>query len=142
MDGLPDCQDLCPLDVNKQRPGICIGPEWLAMESLATHQSSTQLSKMSYLAVDAATSANFHHGSCTLTNAESNAWWYVDLGFGFDVKAVRITPRTDCCAGSLLGVEVWVTSISILADVLSEIAVLARLNNPDTWLRIPTSDQT
>ena len=114
LDGLPDCLDLCPLDANKQRPGICPGNEWLKMESMATHQSSTQLSKMSHLAVDASTSANFYHGSCTLTTAESNPWWYVDLGFQFDVEMVRVTPRTDCCDTSLVGVDIWVTSISLL----------------------------
>ena len=113
LDGIPDCLDLCPLDANKQRPGICPGPEWLAMESMATHQSSTQLSKMSRLAVDASASANFFHGSCTLTNAEANPWWYVDLGYLFDVEMVRITPRTDCCDTSLVGLEIWATSISI-----------------------------
>ena len=112
LDGTPDCLDLCPLDANKQRPGICPGPEWLAMQSMSTHQSSTQLSRMSHLAVDASTSANFFHGSCTLTNAESNPWWYVDLGYLFDVEMLRITPRTDCCDTSLVGVEVWTTPIS------------------------------
>ena len=112
LDGVPDCLDLCPADPNKYRPGICPGPEWLEMNSKVTHQSSTESQRSSHLAVDAATSANFYQGSCTLTSFETSPWWYVDLGYDFQLSTVLLTPRTDCCETSLLGLELWTSSIS------------------------------
>ena len=114
LDGVPDCLDLCPTDPNKYRPGICPGPEWLVMGSKVTHQSSTASDRNSQLAVDETVSANFYHGSCTLTTMESHPYWYVDLAHVFDVELVRLTPRTDCCDTSLLGLEVWMSDISTL----------------------------
>lgn len=112
LDGIPGCLDLCPSDPNKYRPGICPGPEWLVMSNKVTHQSSTQSLRSSHLAVDASISANFYQGSCTWTNTESSPWWYVDLGFTFQVSTVRVTPRSDCCDSSLVGLELWTSSIS------------------------------
>ena len=112
MDGVPDCLDLCPTDPNKNRPGICPGLEWLEMHSKVTHQSSTESQRASNLAVDASTSANFYQGSCTATTSENSPWWYVDLGHVFHVSTLRLTPRTDCCDTSLVGLEVWTSSIS------------------------------
>ena len=117
-DGVPDCLDLCPSDSNKFRPGICPGPEWLEMSSKVTHQSSTDSQRSSHLAVDSSTSANFYQGSCTLTSSESNPWWYVDLGHVYEVNMVRLTPRTDCCDTSILGMQIWTSSISCLATAL------------------------
>ena len=116
-DGIPDCLDLCPLDPSKFRPGICPGNEWISITSKVTHQSSTDSSYSSHLAVDDSTAANFYQGSCTLTNVENSPWWYVDLGYTFHVEQVRLTPRTDCCASSLLGLEVWTSTIGALVCV-------------------------
>jgi hypothetical protein len=72
---------------------------------LAT-QSSTYGTENAGLAVDGNTDGVFWDGSLSTTNADSNAWWQVDLGASATINSVVVWNRTDCC-GSRLG-DYWV----------------------------------
>ncbi|XP_078691285.1 uncharacterized protein LOC144921824 [Branchiostoma floridae x Branchiostoma belcheri] len=49
-------------------------------------------------AVDGNRSPHWAHSSCTHTNEENDAWWYVDLGRTVTVDHVTIVNRRDCCS--------------------------------------------
>src|SRR5580700_11345835 len=58
------------------------------------------------VALDGITDGSFFDGSVTATNADTNAWWEVDLGAPLTIASVVVWNRTDCC-GSRLG-DYWV----------------------------------
>jgi hypothetical protein len=81
--------------------------------NLALHQSAVQSSTLpgaptagAASAVDGNTDGAFYDGSVTATNADTNAWWQVDLGTPATVSSVVVYNRTDCC-GTRLG-DYWV----------------------------------
>jgi hypothetical protein len=49
-------------------------------------------------AVDGITNGILRDGSCSHTRADQDAWWAVDLGTRFQVHAVLISNRADCCS--------------------------------------------
>jgi virginiamycin B lyase len=72
--------------------------------NLAQGRPATQSSTLAgYAGADAASAVdrnpdgNFFDGSVTATNADTNAWWQVDLGASAAVSSVVIFNRTDCC---------------------------------------------
>ena len=46
-------------------------------------------------AVDGNTNGNYFNGSVAATNAESEAWWQVDLGSNHDVTSIKVYNRND-----------------------------------------------
>ena len=66
-------------------------------------------------AVDGNPDGNFFHGSVTHTNADSNAWWQVDLGASASVSSVIVWSRTDCCSDRLNDYWVFVSDTPFLA---------------------------
>jgi hypothetical protein len=66
-------------------------------------------------AVDGNTDGAFFDGSVTATNADTNAWWQVDLGAPASVSSVTIWNRTDCCPGRLSDYWVFVSNTPFLA---------------------------
>jgi uncharacterized repeat protein (TIGR01451 family) len=70
------------------------------------NQSSTYATCAAALAVDGKTDGVYSHNSLSLTNADANAWWQVDLGASAAVSSVVLWGRTDCC-GSWLN-DYWV----------------------------------
>ncbi|XP_078280528.1 uncharacterized protein LOC144607509 [Rhinoraja longicauda] len=69
-------------------------------------QSSTYRGAGAERANDGNNDNNFADGSCTQTNKSKNPWWRVDLIDSYNVSAVRITNRADCCWDRLQGAEV------------------------------------
>ncbi|KAI9515357.1 hypothetical protein NQZ68_026090 [Dissostichus eleginoides] len=59
-------------------------------------------------AIDGNRDNNFHSGSCTHTDAESNPWWRVDLLEPYIVTSVIISNRGDCCSERLKGAQVHI----------------------------------
>ncbi|KAG5267201.1 hypothetical protein AALO_G00219120 [Alosa alosa] len=57
-------------------------------------------------AIDGNRDPNFLHGSCTLTDKETNPWWRVDLLSPYIITSVVITNREDCCPEYLNGAEI------------------------------------
>ncbi len=95
------------------------GTPGIAPASLATGKAATQSSTYAGSAgvgsaVDGNTDGNFFHGSVTATNADTNAWWQVDLGASATVNTVVIWNRTDCCAPRLGDYWVFVSNVPFL----------------------------
>jgi hypothetical protein len=66
-------------------------------------------------AVDGNPDGNFFHGSVTHTNADSNAWWQVDLGASATISSVVVWNRTDCCNSRLNDYWIFVSDTPFLA---------------------------
>uniref|UniRef100_UPI00398EA99B fucolectin-4-like n=1 Tax=Pristiophorus japonicus TaxID=55135 RepID=UPI00398EA99B len=74
--------------------------------NLALQGRPTQSSLDSYLgnainAVDGNPSTNCNLGSCSITTAEQEPWWRLDLLRSFRVVTVSVTNRMDCCTETL-----------------------------------------
>jgi hypothetical protein len=78
----------------------------------AASQSSTYsvASAAASSAVDGNTDGAFFDGSVTATNADTNAWWQVDLGASANINSIVIWNRTDCCGGRLGDYWVFVSN--------------------------------
>ena len=63
-----------------------------AMQSSTVGQGSPQR------AIDGSTSTFFNANTCTMTEAERSAWWYVNLLEPYLVQLVRIDFGTSCCS--------------------------------------------
>ncbi len=74
----------------------------VALGKTAT-QSSTYRSPVTVAskAIDGDTNGDFYDWSVTYTNADTNAWWQVDLGESHTVNQVVVYNRTDCCMDRL-----------------------------------------
>ncbi|XP_075937416.1 uncharacterized protein LOC142938089 [Anarhichas minor] len=59
-------------------------------------------------AIDGNRDTNFHLGSCTHTDEETNPWWRVDLLDSYIVTSVIITNRGDCCEERLNGAKIHI----------------------------------
>ena len=87
------------------------GPMNTVLVDLAQGQPASQSSTLAGTpsagaAADGNTDGSFADGSVTATNADTNAWWQVDLGASATIASVVVWNRTDCC-GSRLG-DYWV----------------------------------
>ena len=76
-----------------------------------TTQSSNYRGAIAARAVDGNTDGNYRAGSVTHTNEET-AWWRVDLEGTFNISAIRIHNRTDCCSSRLNNVSVYIGNIN------------------------------
>nr|AGT40149.1 fucose-binding lectin [Trachidermus fasciatus] len=61
-----------------------------------------------YTAIDGNRESNFHSGSCTHTDEETNPWWRVDLLESYIVTSIIVINRGDCCDNRLNGAEIHV----------------------------------
>jgi len=59
-------------------------------------------------AVDGDTNGAMSGGSCTITEEQNPAWWYVDLQDEFKISEVQVWGRTDCCGDRLSNFQVRV----------------------------------
>uniref|UniRef100_A0A3Q4GZP9 Si:ch73-359m17.2 n=1 Tax=Neolamprologus brichardi TaxID=32507 RepID=A0A3Q4GZP9_NEOBR len=66
-------------------------------------------------AVDGNRDANYQSGSCTLTNAESDPWWRVDLVNVYTIGTVMITNRQELENG-LDGAEIWIGNSTTISE--------------------------
>jgi hypothetical protein len=92
-------------------------PTNVAQGKLAS-QSSTfpgNASANAASAVDGNTDGSFPDGSVTATNADTNAWWQVDLGASAAVSSVVVWNRTDCCGSRLNDFWVFISDTPFLA---------------------------
>ena len=88
----------------------------LSQGKVAT-QSSTfpgSASAVAASAVDGNTDGNFSNNSVTATNADTNAWWQVDLGASAGVSSVVVWNRTDCCGSRLNDFWVFISDTPFL----------------------------
>ena len=71
-------------------------------------ESSDPIGGAASRAVDGNTDGNWSNNSVTHTNADQNAWWYVDLGSVQQISTVKLWNRTDCCQDRLSNFYVFV----------------------------------
>ncbi|MBC3846765.1 discoidin domain-containing protein [Winogradskyella echinorum] len=83
-----------------------------------TSQSSLYPNGESFKAVDGNTNGIFNANPNSVTHTgdganQTDAWWRVDLGdtYEYDLNAIRVFNRTDCCTGRLDGATVYIGNI-------------------------------
>ncbi|MEO0471804.1 MAG: discoidin domain-containing protein, partial [Bacteroidota bacterium] len=89
----------------------CATPGNIALGKTAT-QSSTYTSNINFDAGNALDGDNngvASANSMSHTLNEANAWWEVDLGESYELSAIKIWNRTDCCSGRLSDFHVLVS---------------------------------
>jgi hypothetical protein len=80
------------------------GHQNVAVGKTATQSStySHSVNPIASKAVDGNTDGNFDSGaSTTHTNEEENPWWNVDLGQAYQITAITLWNRVDCCGDRL-----------------------------------------
>merc|ERR1712118_488005 len=80
-----------------EQPKFTKEMSWLSLTGKESLQSSTMEGGIAGRAIDGNLNSDFSARSCTHTASEENTWWKVDLGQSYQVHAVRITNRGDCC---------------------------------------------
>ncbi|MEQ2238615.1 hypothetical protein ILYODFUR_034928 [Ilyodon furcidens] len=122
---MPEPPQLAPLDVEEQRlySTLLQGTDEAGVARKATEKNvalrgkATQSTRYkgewdgfvdAYNAIDGNRSGDLKQGSCTLTAAETNPWWRVDLLDLYIVTQIIITNRGDCCEEQINGAEVRV----------------------------------
>ncbi|XP_037640569.1 uncharacterized protein LOC119496950 [Sebastes umbrosus] len=89
----------------------------ITYENVALRGKATQSDRYEHAfgaadsAIDGNRESNFHSGSCTHTDEETNPWWRVDLLESYIVTSVIITNRGDCCQQRLNGAEVHIGNL-------------------------------
>ncbi|XP_036394348.1 uncharacterized protein LOC118784294 [Megalops cyprinoides] len=76
----------------------------VALRGRATQ--SSQDSGSAFNAIDGNHNSNYHEGSCTHTELQTDPWWRVDLRRKYRVTSVTITNRGDCCHERINGAEI------------------------------------
>jgi len=89
------CNQSCPTPVN------------LSQGKTATQSSTYSSSYPASKAVDGNTSTINH------TGIELQPWWQVDLGIAYQVSAIEITNRQDCCGDRIKRFRVFVSNIAV-----------------------------
>uniref|UniRef100_A0A3Q4MIW7 Fucolectin tachylectin-4 pentraxin-1 domain-containing protein n=1 Tax=Neolamprologus brichardi TaxID=32507 RepID=A0A3Q4MIW7_NEOBR len=87
----------------------------LALKQKAVQSSTSGTVGIAGKAVDGNRDTNYQSGSCTLTNAESDPWWRVDLVNVYTIRTVMITNRQDLENG-LDGAEIWIGNSTTNSD--------------------------
>lgn len=90
-------------------------------------QSSTDRRGEASRAVDGNTWGVYSAGAVSQTARAANNWWQVDLRSVREIDTVHLWPRTDCCAGRVSDLEIFVSNTDMasrtLPSLLSDKAV-------------------
>ncbi len=92
---------LVPMALVAATLAVPAGAQDIAQGKTAVQSSNWENSYFANLAVDGNTDGNLPDGSVTNTNADQNAFWYVDLGQTYNISSITLWNRTDCCADRL-----------------------------------------
>ena len=87
----------------------------LALTGTAS-QSSTYYGASASRAIDGNTSGNYYDATVAHTQADSGAWWQVDLGAMSNIQQIDIWNRTDCCSTRLSNF-----TLTVFDDALSAV---------------------
>lgn len=98
-------------------------------------QSSTDLGGEAHRAVDGQTRGVYAQGSVAQTLRGPQSWWQVDLGSIRHIDAIRLWPRTDCCADRMSDMEVWVSDADMSGRSLSSLLADPSLRRWPVWAR-------
>nr|XP_020643527.1 pentraxin fusion protein-like [Pogona vitticeps] len=87
---------------------VPVGDPNIAVGKISSQSSTYEEKGTSEKAIDGSLANSYAHGDCTLTNKEFEPWWMVDLTSAFQVSAVVITNRGDCCESRIKGAEILI----------------------------------
>ena len=82
--------------------------------------------------MDGNNDGNHTANSMTHTKFNQNAWWEIDLGGIYDLSAVKIWNRTNCCADRLTDFHVLVSSLPFDSQDLNATINQTAVNIADT----------
>eukprot|EP00419_Tripos_fusus_P046191 CAMPEP_0172830578 /NCGR_PEP_ID=MMETSP1075-20121228/22360_1 /TAXON_ID=2916 /ORGANISM="Ceratium fusus, Strain PA161109" /LENGTH=1002 /DNA_ID=CAMNT_0013672901 /DNA_START=144 /DNA_END=3149 /DNA_ORIENTATION=+ len=82
-------------------------PGWIDLKDKSVSQCLDRFADTASRAIDGVPETRWNWHSCTETTSTYTPWWQVDLGEEYDVKAVKVTNRGDCCGDRLNGFEIW-----------------------------------
>jgi len=83
---------------------------WMDLTGKQASQCQDRYANTASRAIDGVSEAKWNWHSCTETTWTNQPWWEVDLGQEYDIQAVRVTNRADCCEDRLNGFEVYTFS--------------------------------
>ncbi|XP_026548984.1 pentraxin fusion protein-like [Notechis scutatus] len=87
---------------------IPVGDPNVAVGKLSSQSSTFEEKGESRKAIDGSLANIYTNGDCTLTKKDFEPWWMVDLISDFQVSAVVITNRGDCCESRIKGAEILI----------------------------------
>uniref|UniRef100_A0ACB8FP11 Uncharacterized protein n=1 Tax=Sphaerodactylus townsendi TaxID=933632 RepID=A0ACB8FP11_9SAUR len=87
---------------------IPVGDPNIAVGKISSQSSTFETKGESNKAVDGSLTNSYANGDCTLTKKEFEPWWMVDLISAFQVSAVVVTNRGDCCESCIKGAEILI----------------------------------
>ncbi|MBX3015411.1 MAG: discoidin domain-containing protein [Caldilineaceae bacterium] len=94
----------------------------------SSSQSSTANGGSAARAVDGNPNGNWHGGSVSHTNNNTNAWWQVNLGSSYALNNIVLWNRTDCCANRLTNFYVFVANSDMTGRSFSSL-----VNDNTVW---------
>ncbi|XP_053112213.1 uncharacterized protein LOC128327440 [Hemicordylus capensis] len=87
---------------------IPIGDPNIAVGKISSQSSTYEEKGDSRKAIDGSLANSYDNGDCTLTKQDFEPWWMLDLKSAFQVSAVVITNRGDCCESRIRGAEILI----------------------------------
>ncbi|XP_063164582.1 C-reactive protein-like [Candoia aspera] len=87
---------------------IPVGDPNVAVGKIPSQSSTFEEKGESRKAIDGSLANIYANGDCTLTKKDFEPWWMVDLISAFQVSAVVITNRGDCCESRIKGAEILI----------------------------------
>ncbi|XP_032077904.1 pentraxin fusion protein-like isoform X2 [Thamnophis elegans] len=87
---------------------IPVGDPNIAVGKLSSQSSTFEEKGESWKAIDGSLANIYTNGDCTLTKKDFEPWWMVDLTSEFQVSAIVITNRGDCCESRIKGAEILI----------------------------------
>nr|XP_034982944.1 pentraxin fusion protein-like [Zootoca vivipara] len=87
---------------------IPVGDPNIAVGKMSSQSSTYEEKGKSKKAIDGSLANSYANGDCTLTKKDFEPWWMVDLNSAFQVSAVVITNRGDCCESRIKGAEILI----------------------------------
>uniref|UniRef100_A0A671QTM9 Fucolectin tachylectin-4 pentraxin-1 domain-containing protein n=1 Tax=Sinocyclocheilus anshuiensis TaxID=1608454 RepID=A0A671QTM9_9TELE len=78
----------------------------LALGGKAVQSSRYSALTAAHNAIDGNRESNYARGSCSITNADRDPWWRVDLGDVYRITRVSVTNRGDCCEKRIEGIQI------------------------------------
>ncbi|XP_042322590.1 pentraxin fusion protein-like isoform X2 [Sceloporus undulatus] len=87
---------------------IPVGDPNIAVGKISSQSSTYEEKGISIKAIDGSLANSYVNGDCTLTKKDFEPWWMVDLISAFQVSAVVITNRGDCCESRITGAEILI----------------------------------
>lgn len=94
-------------------------PEFNVARGKAVAQSSSQVDGAAAQAIDGNRDGLFANHSVAATQPETNGWWEIDLGQRYNLTAIRLWPRTDCCLAQAGTQHVLISGTPFVTQTLS-----------------------